>query len=71
VNLAEALDMEVLKEVAEELPLKLEELTTTLEDLNAGLAKSLSQQEKKEKEKEDEKKRTTETQAVMKEVIRL
>lgn len=48
LTLADALDMDILREVAEELPVRIEELTTTLEELNAGLTRSLIQQEKKE-----------------------
>jgi len=51
LNLADALDMDVLREVAEEMPVRIEELTTTLEELNAGLAKSLVQQERRDEER--------------------
>lgn len=51
LNLADALDMDVLREVAEEMPVRIEELTTTLEELNAGLAKSLVQQERREEDR--------------------
>ena len=51
LDLVEALEMEVLREVAADMPVRLEELTTALEGLNAGLAKSLTQQEKKEEER--------------------
>lgn len=51
LSLADALDMDVLREVAEEMPVRIEELTTTLEELNAGLAKSLVLQERREEER--------------------
>ena len=51
LHLADALDMDVLREVAEEMPVRLEELTTTLAELNAGLTKSVVQQERREEER--------------------
>ena len=48
LHVADAFDMDALREVAEEMPLRLEELATTLEELNAGLSKSLVQQERRE-----------------------